>query len=261
MRPDTSMRPVRRAAGTALLFCSVMIATAGESAAAEKTPSLPGTTYSSLQRLPDWSGIWVRTRIIPKASKRDLHFDIEEAPLTPEYRKIADESAKNMKLENMGRCLPAGPAAILDHGVLHEYLFTPGRITVLYEDGEQRRIYTDGRVHLALNELRDSFMGDSIGHWEGKTLVVDTIGFPKGELFMNNVVHATLDTHMVEHITQTDPDHIEISTQITDPKIFSKPFAYTRLFKRSELPFRETDLCNTYDASGDVDLSSPPPPG
>jgi hypothetical protein len=100
----------------------------------------------------------------------------------------------------MGRCLPAGPTAILAHGVLHEYLFTPGRVTMLFEDGEVRRIHTDGRTHLDLDELRQSYMGDSIAHWEGKTLVVDTIGFPRGELFANNGIRATINTCLVERI-------------------------------------------------------------
>jgi hypothetical protein len=245
---------MRSSSSRLLPLFTVLAAMATMSAHASAPPPPPGNTWASIQRLPDWSGVWVKGR----AGEGGVRSDSQQAPLTAKYRQISDQSASKQTLENMGRCLPAGPTAILAHGVLHEYLFTPGRVTVLYEDGEVRRIYTDGRRHLDLDELSQSYMGDSIGHWEGKTLVVDTIGFPRGELFMNNIVRATRNTHMIERITMKDRDHIEIATVITDPQIFAMPYAFTRSFKRSELPFRETGLCNTHDAGGDVDLSSPP---
>jgi hypothetical protein len=158
----------------------------------------------------------------------------------------------------MANCRPAGMPGILEHGVLHEYLFTPGRVTVLFEDGEVRRIFTDGRPHRGLDELRDSYMGDSIGHWDGTTLVVDTIGFPNGELFQNHGVRATRDTHMVERIFLKDHDHIEIDVVLTDPQIFTRPYAYTRLNQRSMLPMPETVLCNTRDNGVTIDLTPPP---
>jgi hypothetical protein len=55
-----------------------------------------------------------------------------------------------------------------------EFLFTPGRVTLLNESGLIRRIYTDGRSMPA--DLSDSSTGTSVGHWEGQTLVVETAG-------------------------------------------------------------------------------------
>jgi len=243
---------MRRSAIKALLsFGAIVMLAEGVAAAASR---------STPQRLPDWSGVWVSDNQGPPGRSGG----VTSAPLTPKYAAIvaaanaARESART-PLENMGRCQAAGPIGILAHGVLHEYLFSKGRVTILYEDGEVRRIHTDGRAHLDLDELRQSYMGDSIGHWEGATLVVDTIGFPRGEFFANNGVRATLATHLVERITRVDRDHMQIAYLITDPQVFSQPWEFTRRFKRSELPLQETLLCNTHDATGDVDMTPPPP--
>jgi hypothetical protein len=131
-------------------------------------------------------------------------------------------------------------------------------VTVLIEDGEVRRIFTDGRAHRSLDELTGSYMGDSIGHWDGTTLVVDTIGFPYGELFQNYGVRATKGTQMVERIFLKDHDRIEIDTVLTDPQIFTRPYAYTRLYKRSTLPMPETVLCNSRENGETIDLTPPP---
>lgn len=229
--------------------------------AADKAGSRPGVTWASIQRLPDWSGVWTSDGGPGRGPPTGV---TGNAQLTPKYAQIVAEAnaardTAKTPLENMGRCQSAGPAAILAHGVLFEYLFSPGRVTMLFEDGEVRRIHTDGRAHLGIDDLRQSYMGDSIGHWEGKTLVVDTIGFPRGEFFANNGVRATINTHMVERISMTDRDHMKIAYVITDPQIFSRPWEFTRQFKHSELPYQETLLCNTHDASGDVDMIPPPP--
>ena len=63
----------------------------------------------------------------------------------------------------------------------YEFLFTPGRVTLLTEEGPMiRRIFTDGRTHSA--DPEPTYAGESIGHWEGQILVVDTIAInPKAE--------------------------------------------------------------------------------
>jgi hypothetical protein len=163
--------------------------------------------------------------------------------------------------ENLSKCLPAGTPGILQHGVMHEYLFTPGRVTVLVEDGEIRRIFTDGRAHRPLEEMKDSYMGDSIGHWEGEVLVVDTIGFPNGSLFQNYGLLATRNSHLVEHIFKNADDQIQIDSALTDPDIFAKPYAYTRKYSRSTIPMDEPGCsANNRDSGESVDLT-PPPPG
>jgi hypothetical protein len=222
--------------------------------------ALAGDSWDSIRRLPDWSGVWVLYLQggAKEASEDSFGTDNGRVPLTPRYRELREAARAARAEDNMANCHPAGVPGILQHGVLHEYLFTPGRVTVLFEDGELRRIFTDGRAHRSLDELGSSYMGDSIGHWEGGTLVVDTIGFPYGELFQNHGVRATRDTHMVERIFLRDADHLEVDAVLSDPQIFTTPYAYTRLYERSTLPMPEVVLCNTRDNGVTIDLTPPP---
>lgn len=140
-----------------------------------------------------------------------------------------------------------------------EFLFTPGRVTILTEDGEVRRIYTDGRKHSKLSEIGDTYEGESIGHWEGDTLVVDTIGFPFGELFQNGALRGTDHTHIVERIFRRDKDNIQIDSVMDDPAVFTKPYAVTRVYERVNDPMAEPQCSQTtHDTGTQIDLTPPP---
>jgi hypothetical protein len=211
-------------------------------------------------RQPDWSGVWVLYLEggAKEASEDSFATDAGRVPLTSQYVQLRAAARAARAEDNMAECRPAGVPGILNHGVLHEYLLTPGRVTVLFEDGEVRRIYTDGRAHLNLDELHKSYMGDSVGHWEGAVLVVDTIGFPYGELFQNHGLRATSNTRMVERVFLKDHDHIQIDAVLTDPQIFTRPYSFTRSYKRSTLPMPETVLCNSRENGVTIDLTPPP---
>lgn len=240
--------------------CSNKGATANGSSAAA-SPSPQGDAYDSIKQLPDWSGVWVLTfEGGGGEAGQDSHGeDNGRVPLTPKYAELRAKARATQAQDNLASCLPAGSTAVLQHGILYEFLFTPGRVTMLFEDGEVRRIYTDGRAHRSLDELSDSFMGDSIGRWEGKTLVVDTIGFQKGQLWQNHGVRATKNTHLVERIVRNDQDQMQIESVMTDPEIFTKPYTYTRRYRRSPLPLNEP-VCaqNVRDDGKTIDLTPPP---
>lgn len=116
-----------------------------------------------------------------------------------------------------------------------------------------------GKQNENLQELTGSYMGDSIGHWEGSTLVVDTIGFPNGTLWKDPGVVATKNTHLVERIFKDAHGQLEIDSTLTDPAIFTKPYVYQRHYHRSPLPLREA-VCaaNNRDTGDRLDLTPPP---
>ena len=122
----------------------------------------------------------------------------------------------------------------ITHNAL-EFLFTPGRVTVLGEsDGNRlRRIYTDGRRHPEDPQL--TMDGHSIGHWEGKTLVVDTVAvMPQAYIATTEGVGVPNDggMHIVERIFLTGPDLLADEMEVTAPKVLTGPWKTTRLFKR-----------------------------
>ena len=127
----------------------------------------------SLKSLPDWSGIWTFDFPMPGTG-------LSAPELTPasavELKKLLDLEAHNDEpATEAANCLPPGMPTIMFMPYDVEFLFTPGRVTIVQEAYMQvRRVFTDGRPHPS--DPDPTFNGHSIGHWEGDTLVVDTVG-------------------------------------------------------------------------------------
>jgi hypothetical protein len=195
--------------------------------------SLQGDTWASIAKLPDWSGVW------------DLDYSARApggglarpAPphLTPEYaaKYSAYQERQKHGLEQQtetANCVPPGMPQIMAQPYPVEFLFTPGKVTVAIEAYSQmRRIYTDGRQHP--DDPDPTFQGNSIGHWEGDTLVVDTVGFIPNSLIAPGVGHSD-GMHINERIRRISDDVMEIQTTIEDPKVLTQPFTSVRHYKR-----------------------------
>ena len=111
-----------------------------------------------------------------------------------------------------------------------EIMQTPGRVVMLYEyDHFVREIYTDGRQHP--KDLNSTWMGDSIGKWEGDTLVVDSVGF-NDKTWLDNDGHPHTDElHVVERVHRTSHDTLTIDVTIDDPKAYTKPWGGHMIFE------------------------------
>jgi hypothetical protein len=108
---------------------------------------------------------------------------------------------------------------------LYQIYQTPGAVMILSEMiHETRVIPLDGRPHLAPNIRK--WMGDSVGHWEGDTLVVDTTNFTDKTRFRGSSEHL----HVIERFTRLDKNTIDYKFTIDDPSAFTKPWT-------AELPF------------------------
>ena len=199
--------------------------------------------WTDLGKLPDWSGVWTHKR-------SDQNAQMKTNP--PAWNEKAAERIKfQYKEEAEGRppplfvnCLPeAMPAWMLVTHNAMEILFTPGRVTLLGEsDGNRlRRIYTDGRKHP--DDPDPTFHGHSIGHWEGQTLVVDTVGIhPQTYIAISEAqgIPNNGDMHITERIYLAEPDVLHDELTITAPKILTKPWKTTRVFFRQRL--RRVDI-------------------
>jgi hypothetical protein len=129
--------------------------------------------------------------------------------------------------------------------VSHEYVFSPGRVIILLENSEVRRIWTDGRGHVPVDESNPSFQGDSIGHWEGDTLVAETTNiYPEAEFGFGN--HVTDKTVVKERFTRVG-DKMRIELVITDPVLFTGPWTFTRWFDREDRAYVEYVPCTLAD--------------
>ena len=94
---------------------------------------------------------------------------------------------------------------------------------MLFEyDSLRRQIFTDGRAHDT--SLGPSWMGDSIGHWDGDTLIVDTVNF-NDKTWIDRVGHPHTDAlHLVERIRRINHGHLLDDITIEDSKAYSKPW-------------------------------------
>ena len=106
----------------------------------------------------------------------------------------------------------------------------PGQVIMMFEyDHYMRHIYTDRREHL--KELSPTWMGDSIGRWEGDTLVVDTVGF-NDKSWLDQVGHPHSDAlHLVERIQRVNHDTLQIDITVDDPKAYTRPWTGQVVFK------------------------------
>jgi hypothetical protein len=209
--------------------------------AAQPLPSTPAPTakdWASLGGLPDWSGTWV-----PDMRDQGMQETSNPPPWTPsvaaEIRQAQAEEAAGAPRGLFINCLPEGMPSwmLISHNAM-EILFTPGQVTLLGEsDGNRlRRIYTDGRAHPA--DPDPSFHGHSIGHWEGDTLVVDTVGvLPETFIAISESIGAPNDgdMHVVERIHLVAPGVLHDDLEITAPHVLSKTWKTTRAFLRHRL--------------------------
>jgi hypothetical protein len=120
-----------------------------------------------------------------------------------------------------------------------------------------RHIHTDGRAHPADPDL--TFNGDSIGHWEGDTLVVDTVGLAPQTFLVDGVQHSKGE-HIVERIRLSDPDMLEIRTRIEDPGVLAQPWEFVGRFARHRDWSLAEYICeqnnrNAVDASGKASIN------
>jgi hypothetical protein len=207
------------------------VAWGAETGAQPDVPAKPAKKAEA-EKPRDWHGVWEldwqRTGL---AAARG-----GSAPkLTPEYQakldayRAAQAKGENQQTET-ANCVPPGMPQIMTQPYPVEFLFTPGKVTVAIEAYSQmRRIYMDGRKHP--DDPDPTFQGHSIGHWEGDTLVVDTVGFIPTSLITMGVGHSD-QMHIVEHIRKVDPETMNIETTIIDPKALQEPWTVNRVYKR-----------------------------
>jgi hypothetical protein len=186
--------------------------------------------YAALEKLPDWSGVWQ-----PDWSGLFGTTPPKPPTLTPAAKKVQDEfNAKKAKGENLqheqANCIPPGVPGIMRQPYPIEFIFSPGRVTLLHETYSQvRRFYTDGRK--LPDDPDPAFNGSSVAHWEGDTLVVETIGFNPVTSLME-AIHPTEKTRMVERFHLTGPDTLTVDSEISDPDVFVGTFARTINYAR-----------------------------
>lgn len=249
------------------LFALALIALAPPSCFAADASKLPGGTWASIAQLPDFNGVWEMTFGRGGGGARGAgdFGPPQQFVLTPAYAAMLKEFQTNPPHDSpMANCVPPGMPGIMGQPYPIEILYTPGMVTVIAEAFMQvRHIYTDGRVHPEDPDL--TYNGHSIGHWEGDTLVVDSVGFTKDTpLGMNMGIKHSEKMHIIERFRLKDPKTLEITTTIDDPEALAKPWARTISYARHADWTLAEYICqqnnrNFVDASGKAGINLTPP--
>jgi hypothetical protein len=212
-----------------LVVVTAALAAFGMAARAQPTPD--AAAYAALAKLPEIAGLWEVTRGGGQRGARP-----EGPALTPEYAAKLEsfqDAQKRGEIQDTpaANCVPPGMPGVMTQPYPIEILVTPGKITIISEAYSQwRQIFTDGRAHPEDPDL--TYNGHSIGHWEGDTLVVDTVGFTTDTALGNFGTRHSDKMHIVERFRLAQPDLLEIQTTITDPEALTKPWTTTRVYGR-----------------------------
>jgi hypothetical protein len=194
----------------------------------------PKGHYAALDKLPDWGGVWVLNFARPPGAAAPEQPQLKGQYLTDYQAYVKEARAHNgMVKSDASHCMPPGmPRMMATAQYPIEFLFTPGRVTTLHEAWAQSRtIFTDGRGHDP--DKDPGIYGDSIGHWDGDTLVVDTVGIKTVTELARGAKHSD-KLHVMEriHLAKGDPDTLIDEMTMTDPEALAAPYHQTYTFKR-----------------------------
>jgi hypothetical protein len=160
-------------------------------------------------------------------------------PFTPEARARAQELLNRRSIDDpAGHCIFLAAPRITGVGLFPiQFVQTPTHMIIMYEYLWSFRVIPITATHP--EDLSPTFMGDSIGRWEGNTFVVDVVGFKPGGWLTGGLV--TSDAlHLTERYTRVDRDQLNYEVTIEDPKVLTKPFTQrTTLMLREGARLRE----------------------
>ena len=182
-------------------------------------PNLTAPAPRTADGKPDLSGLW--QRILSKY-EQNVAADLKPAEIQPWIQALVQERAEDLQKDSPGvQCLPWGPGYSTS-ARMAKMVQTPGLIVMLDEDLTYRQIFMDGRP-LETDPIR-SWMGHSVGRWEGDTLVVESFGF-NDRSWLDHDGHPHSEAlRMTERYRRPDFGHMEIEITLNDPEVYARPW-------------------------------------
>lgn len=235
-----------------------------------KSKAHGGTRYGrgTYAKMPDWSGLWTHefgfawdarnvnrtalgagSAVAQAMLDHCIDFPCKDwmtADLTPlyklRYRQKLTAVAHGFEWDQLTDCLPAGFPRMLIDPFYREYIVTPDETWMSAEtEGEFRRIYTDGRGHIPESEAFPLWDGDSIGFWDGDTLVVHTL-YMRSEELQRNQPSISREASTIERIRLLDPNTLEDDVTLYDPIALKKPWRGVEHYLRIDSAHARLDM-------------------
>ena len=176
---------------------------------------------------PDLSGIWQRPYVPDMTRNGKDQIGTPELPFT-EWGKKEWEAYDPGKGDYTGSCLPFGLMRSMNSPDPIQIMQSDKFLSLLYEQNTWFKVFPlDGRKH---RDIVATWFGDSVGRWDGDTLVVDSVNF-NGKTRLDTIGHPHSDqVHYIERLRRTDLGHIAYEVTVDDPKTFTHPWKNTRVF-------------------------------
>lgn len=254
-----------------------------------KRPAPTAADWAAIAKLPDFTGVWEMplgdsslvvqpgaakqsAPRMPRSSRRRTMPPQPSLDYTPAWASKIQELKAHPPQDNpQANCVPNGMPDIMAQPYPYEFLITPGQVTIIGEAYRMiRHIYTDGRP--LPKDPAPTFWGTSVGHWEGNTLVAESVGFlPQTDIVPGSGIEHRFPhsgkMKIVEHFQLLNPDTMKIETTIIDPVVLAHPYTSTQILQRHRDWTIEEYICeqnnrNSVSDTGqaEVDTIPPPPP-
>ncbi len=142
-------------------------------------------------------------------------------------------------------CTPVGvPGMFTDNAYVHQISTKPGQLIHLIENNNRWRVVrTDGRPHKKPEELEPLFNGDETAHWEGDTLVIDSISIDERTWILDGWFHSD-KLHVIERLRRPSKNFLEYQYTIEDPKVLTK--TWTSAWQTLSLSANDEDLTENF---------------
>jgi hypothetical protein len=210
------------------------------------TPLLAQTADERAARfaaLPDWSGIWVIAGdggdidvdgYGKRTGLQDWTILGFAAPYLPEVRaRFERELPEILALSGRLKAQGWGFPIMMETATPLQFLITPEETLILNFYREARHVYTDGRALPPAEDRWPVPWGESAGHWEGDTLVVETVSVQQPGIFNIHLPLLSEEARYVERIRKTGPDRIESEMTIHDPATLAAPWVLNFVYERA----------------------------
>jgi hypothetical protein len=201
----------------------------GKAAPSGPTPRMPDGK-------PDFQGVW---------TPGNSFMQMGQPSLQPWAEELYKQRRANLSKDDPeGHCLPSGVPRI---SPFPQKIIQTSTLIVILDEGN---IHSYRQIHLDRDHPKDLdplWWGDSIGKWDGDTLVVDTVGFNDKTWLNGQGMPHSEELHVIERIRRPDLGHLNFDITLDDPKAFTKPHNYNRVHALME----NTDLleyvCNEFN--------------
>jgi len=251
-----------------------------------KRPTPTAADWAAIAKLPDFNGVWEMplgdsSLVVPPGAAKESPRKMagpREGPAMPQQPSLPLTTAWVKKMKYLeahppqdnpqANCVPNGMPEIMRLPYPYEFLISPGQVTIIGELYRMiRHIYTDGRA--LPKDPEPTFWGTSVGHWEGQTLVAETVGLlPDTNIIPGSGIEQRLPhsskMKIIERFRLLDADTMQIETTIIDPVVFTRAYTTTRILKRHPTWTIDEYICeqnnrNSVTNSGQAEVDTIPP--